>query len=67
MTVHTNVDCKSKLYYNKHTKGTKCCDADRWRVAKERKQSKPTDILVADSSIFCFKLICIHRTACSQF
>lgn len=60
MITHTNVDSKSELCYDKHTKGTKYCDASRGRVAKERKQAKPTDVYGADESILCFKLISVH-------
>lgn len=65
--MHTNVDSKYELYYDKHTKGTKYCDAGQGRVAKGRKKPKPTDVYGADSSIFCFKLIHVHWMACYQF
>ena len=67
MIMHTNVDSKSELCYDKHTKGTKYCDAGQGSMAKGRKQAKPTDVYGADSSIFCFKLVCVHWMACYQF
>lgn len=67
MIMHTNVDSKSELCYDKHTKGTKYCDAGSGRVAKGRTQAKPTEVYGVDSSVFCFKLICVHWMACYHF
>lgn len=54
MIMHTNVDSKPELCYNKHTKGTKYCEAGQGRVAKGRQEAKSTDAYGAGSKTLLF-------------